>query len=399
MKIGTLPTEFVAATPILETIEAAGYEAYFVGGSVRDTLLGLPIHDVDIATSAYPQEVKQLFKKTVDTGIEHGTVMILDHGTGYETTTFRTETGYQDYRRPDSVTFVRSLREDLKRRDFTINALAMTHDGEIIDYFNGLGDLKAKRIKAVGNPEERFHEDALRTMRAIRFASQLDFTIDPQTVAAIQHHGNLLTKIAVERIHVEFVKLFLGKHPANGLTTFVETGLYQYCPGLATAREALAQLIPALQHGLSSETTVWTLIASAVGLTNRQVGSFLKQWKSANQLISDVTAAVRFLEALQAGEVTHWVLYQAGAAHIKTAAEVANILQIDTPSLSQLLDQYETLTIKSKQDLAISGQDLIKAGVAPGPKLGQLLTKLEREVVAGNLDNDLGQLLNQALKD
>ncbi len=106
-----------------------------------------------------------------------------------------------------------------------------------------------------------------------------------------------------------------------------------------------------------------------------------------------------FLEALQAGEVTNWVLYQAGAAHIKTAAEVANILQIDTPSLSQLLDQYETLTIKSKQDLAISGQDLIKAGVAPGPKLGQLLTKLEREVVAGTLDNDLGQLLNQALKD
>ncbi|MBW4947593.1 CCA tRNA nucleotidyltransferase, partial [Klebsiella pneumoniae] len=139
----------------------------------RDNLLGLPIHDVDIATSAYPAEIKQIFKRTVDTGIQHGTVMILDHGNGYEVTTFRTETGYQDFRRPDSVTFVRSLEEDLKRRDFTINALAMRADGEIIDLFDGIADLKAHKIRAVGVADERFHEDALRMMRAVRFESQL----------------------------------------------------------------------------------------------------------------------------------------------------------------------------------------------------------------------------------
>lgn len=139
MKIETLPAEFEPARPILSRIEEAGFEAYFVGGCVRDTILNLPIHDIDIATSAYPAEIKQIFSRTVDTGIEHGTVMILDHGTGYETTTFRTESGYQDFRRPDSVTFVRSLKEDLQRRDFTINALALKEDGTVVDLFDGLG--------------------------------------------------------------------------------------------------------------------------------------------------------------------------------------------------------------------------------------------------------------------
>lgn len=122
-----------------------------MGGSVRDALLGLPIHDVDIASSAYPEEIKRIFKRTVDTGIEHGTVMVLDHGTGYEVTTFRTESAYQDFRRPDHVTFVRSLAEDLKRRDFTINALAVRHDGTIIDLFDGLTDLKNRQLRAVGD--------------------------------------------------------------------------------------------------------------------------------------------------------------------------------------------------------------------------------------------------------
>ena len=131
VKIEKLPAVFEPARPILQRIEQAGYEAYFVGGCVRDTILGDPIHDIDIATSAYPAEIKQIFNRTVDTGIEHGTVMILDHGVGYETTTFRTESGYQDFRRPDSVTFVRSLAEDLKRRDFTINALALKENGEV----------------------------------------------------------------------------------------------------------------------------------------------------------------------------------------------------------------------------------------------------------------------------
>ena len=175
MIVEQIPSEFQQALPVLKTIQDNGFEAYFVGGSVRDTILGLPIHDVDIATSAYPAEVKALFKKTVDTGIEHGTVMVIDHGEGYEVTTFRTESGYQDYRRPDKVTFVRSLADDLKRRDLTINALAMDMNGEIVDLFGGLDDLKNHLIRAVGVPAERYHEDALRMMRTVRFASKLGY--------------------------------------------------------------------------------------------------------------------------------------------------------------------------------------------------------------------------------
>ena len=148
--------QFKQALPIIDKIEEAGFEAYFVGGSVRDTLLNKPINDVDIATSAKPNEIKEIFPKTIDVGIEHGTVMVLWKDASYEITTFRTESTYQDFRRPDTVEFVRSLKEDLKRRDFTINALAMDRDGKIIDYFNGQKDLENNLIKAVGIPEERF---------------------------------------------------------------------------------------------------------------------------------------------------------------------------------------------------------------------------------------------------
>lgn len=253
MKLEQLPTEFEAAAPILERINAAGYEAYFVGGSVRDTILGLPIHDVDIATSAYPAEIKAIFKKTVDTGIEHGTVMVIEHGEGYEITTFRTESTYQDFRRPDHVEFVRSLKEDLKRRDLTINALAMDTNGQIVDLFDGLADLEQQIIRAVGDPNERYYEDALRMMRTVRFASQLDFEIEEKTQQAIQENAYLLEKISVERIHVEWIKLLLGKAVKKGLASFLATDLANYCPGFQDQQTKLQQLLAVEDLHLSNE--------------------------------------------------------------------------------------------------------------------------------------------------
>ncbi|GAX01948.1 CCA tRNA nucleotidyltransferase [Secundilactobacillus silagei] len=397
MRIETLPEEFIKAQPIIDTIEAAGYEAYYVGGSVRDTLLNLPIHDVDIATSAYPEEVKSLFKRTVDTGIEHGTVMILDHGTGYETTTFRTESGYQDYRRPDSVKFVRSLKEDLNRRDFTINALALKTDGTIIDYFDGLGDLKKHRIRAVGDPEKRFNEDALRMMRAVRFASQLNFDIDADTVAGIEHHGRLLTKIAVERIHVEFVKMLLGNWPAKGLDVFMNTGLYQYCPDFEPYKDQFNQLRSQLTRGMSNETAVWTLLAAVFELSSKQVNQLLKDWKSANQLIDDVQVAVKAFHAITTQTVDAWTLYQTGHDLIAIANEVAGQLGSATYQTADLLAQYDALQIHSKKALTITGQDLMAAGIKPGPQLGQALNYLERQVVEGQLNNQEADLLTAAI--
>ena len=169
--------EFNKASSILERIEKEGYEAYFVGGGVRDTLLGLPISDVDIASSATPEEIKRFFPVTFDVGIQHGTVMVLHEKETYEITTFRTESKYEKFRRPEKVNYVRSLREDLKRRDFTINAIALNRHGQSEDPFDGQRDIKAKIIRAVGNPSERFREDALRMMRAARFMSQLAFEV------------------------------------------------------------------------------------------------------------------------------------------------------------------------------------------------------------------------------
>ena len=223
MKINKLPDVFQQAMPVLKKLEDTGFEAYFVGGSVRDILLHRHIHDVDIASSAYPEEVKNLFEKSIDTGIQHGTVTVLFDGNSYEITTFRTESGYQDYRRPDHVTFVQNLDEDLKRRDFTINALAMDTQGNIIDLFNGLDDLDKKIIRAVGDPEKRFHEDALRMMRAVRFMSQLNFNLEENTNQAVADHHQLLKKISVERIREEFVKLELGKNARQAFKIFWET--------------------------------------------------------------------------------------------------------------------------------------------------------------------------------
>ncbi len=172
MRLSYLPSEFQKALPILEKIKAAGFEAYFVGGSVRDALLNRPIHDVDIASSSYPEETKQIFERTVDIGIEHGTVLVLENGGEYEVTTFRTEDVYVDYRRPSSVSFVRSLEEDLKRRDFTVNAFALNENAEIIDKFDGLADLDNRVLRAVGKAEERFNEDALRIMRGLTFCRE-----------------------------------------------------------------------------------------------------------------------------------------------------------------------------------------------------------------------------------
>lgn len=207
MKLNNLPSEFQKALPILEKIKNKNYEVYFVGGSVRDVLLNRPIHDVDIATSAYPQEIKTIFSRTVDVGIEHGTVLVLNGDDGYEVTTFRTEDVYVDFRRPSHVNFVRSLNEDLKRRDFTINALALTDKGEIIDLFHGIEDLNQKVLRAVGVAKERFREDALRILRGFRFAAHLDFIIEKETLEAMKESSSLLEKISIERSFIELDKL------------------------------------------------------------------------------------------------------------------------------------------------------------------------------------------------
>lgn len=198
---------------IINTLENAGFEAYVVGGCVRDCILNRQPEDWDITTSAKPEQVKALFSRTIDTGLQHGTVTVMLDKEGFEVTTYRLDGEYEDGRHPKAVTFTSDLEEDLKRRDLTINAMAYNDREGLVDLFGGMEDLEAGLIRCVGKPEERFQEDALRILRAIRFSAQLGYEIEPGTLAAIQRLAPTLDRISEERIQVELVKLLVSPHP------------------------------------------------------------------------------------------------------------------------------------------------------------------------------------------
>ncbi len=209
---------------ILDTIHEAGEEAYIVGGCVRDLLLGMKPNDWDITTSALPGKVKNLFDRTIDTGLDHGTVTVMIGSEGYEVTTYRIDGDYEDHRRPDKVVFTRSLKEDLLRRDFTINAMAYNPDQGIIDMYDGMRHLEDRIITCVGNPVDRFEEDALRMLRAIRFSAKLGFEIEKETYDAIILLKDLIGHVSAERIQVELTKTLVSPNPYR-IKEIVETGL------------------------------------------------------------------------------------------------------------------------------------------------------------------------------
>ena len=389
MRIEHWPQQLRAAVPVLERINQAGFEVYFVGGCVRDTLLQRPLHDVDLATSAYPQEIKQIFPQTIDTGIEHGTVTVIYQKKAYEITTFRTESGYQDYRRPDKVEFVRSLKEDLKRRDFTINALAMNAQGEIIDLFAGMADLQQRQIRAVGVAADRFHEDALRMLRAVRFQAQLNFTIEKQTLAGIKTNAALLSHIATERIREEFIKLMEGCNRQAGLISLYQTQLYRFCPGLATYD--FPKILQFAAGQITDEATVWSFLAYLGQLKRAQVRPFLRQWKVANNNIKLVQAAIELLNNYQE---SNWQLYIAGQAATAIAAQVLRLTR-QQELAEQLIEQYQDLPLKSPHQLAINGQQIMQVlNLSPGPQIGQYLKQIQQAIVAGQLVNDYQTIVN-----
>lgn len=385
IRIDNLPEIFVKAMPVLQTLEDAGFEAYFVGGSVRDVLLHRHVHDVDITTSAYPEEVKELFDKSIDTGIKHGTVTVLYGGESYEITTFRTESGYQDFRRPDHVTFVQNLDEDLKRRDFTINALAMDMHGNIVDLFNGIEDLKNHIIRAVGNPEKRFHEDALRMMRAVRFMSQLEFKLDEKTEQAIKDNHELLKKISVERIREEFVKMGLGSFSREAFQIFLDTQLSEDVPDFAGKKDLL-QVYPQLKFSPTMETSLWAVIIILLKVPNEKIGKFMRDWKNSNAMTEKVEQVIKMFDLIADHVPTDYDLFEAGEDIIINTIDVAHILGQPISS-EALVDRYLALPIKKPSELAVDGRFLIKRGMRPGAQLGHTLNKIRELVVAGEIEN------------
>ena len=383
---------FLKAVPIIEKIEKAGHEAYFVGGAVRDFLLGKEIDDVDIATSALPDEIQSIFPKTVDVGIEHGTVLIIYEHESYEVTTFRTESEYENYRKPKEVHFVRSLLEDLKRRDFTMNAIAMTKNGEIIDPFHGQDAIKNKIIKTVGLPEERFREDALRMMRAIRFVSQLDFQLDEKTYESICQNQHLLQHISVERILVEFEKLLQGKSRKKALKLIADSDLYQWLPGLKDKKASLYSISEMNIEDLNLEE-MWAILMIVMEVSN--IPPFLKMWRMPGKKIKKIQSICKAYEMRKKERWSKKTLYQTGLSIALMAEHIFSIFEQKDPTneLNKITFIYHSLPIKHRSELSVNGNDLIQwENKKSGPWVKQRLELIEEAVINGIVQNEKEQI-------
>ncbi|MCH6268538.1 MULTISPECIES: CCA tRNA nucleotidyltransferase [Neobacillus] len=381
---------FLSAVPVIKRLESAGYEAYFVGGSVRDYLLGNKISDVDIATSATPDEVKAIFPKTVDIGIQHGTVLVLLKNNSYEITTFRTEGEYQDFRRPKEVSFIRNLNEDLMRRDFTMNAIAMDANGSIIDPFDGQTAIKERVIRTVGSPEERFREDALRMMRAVRFVSQLSFHIAGETLLALKKDAHLLDKIAVERKRAEFEKLLSGDNRKKAFRILLETQVFEYLPGLKNQELKIEKLLSYLCDSLNKKE-MWALLLYCLELNQQDSEAFLRNWRLPVKEMKEIQDILLYAKQRLIKDWSRYDLYTAGSETIQSAEKLYLVLKgiNDYDSVKYWLNTYDHLPIKQRSELAVTGSDIMAwREQAGGPWLKELLTRIEHAVLQDEVVNE-----------
>ncbi|WP_421379188.1 CCA tRNA nucleotidyltransferase [Bacillus salacetis] len=377
-----LPTHFENALPVLKKLEEAGYQAYFVGGAVRDLLMKRPTNDVDIATSALPEEVKAVFPKTIDVGIEHGTVVVIFNETPYEITTFRSEEEYKDFRRPESVTFITSLKEDLQRRDFTINAIAMDSSGGIHDPFGGESDIHAKIIRTVGSAEERFKEDALRMMRAVRFMAQLDFEMESETLESVRRNGANIRFVAIERLSAEFEKLLSGSFKKASIASLVATGLYKYLPALQ--RKVLESAASLPVNRLTNEQ-MWLLVS----FLSKGEENLMEHWRLPSKKIKYISKAVKFLSGRMEREWDRYTLYLAGISTAYDVEEVYRVLKLsDQTGRAELEKLYDELPIRNRGELAVTGNDLMKwSGKSGGPWIKEILDNTEKAVINSIIPN------------
>ncbi|RJR08848.1 CCA tRNA nucleotidyltransferase [Candidatus Parcubacteria bacterium] len=383
---------FQHAAAIIQVLEGSGHEAYFVGGSVRDHLMERALGDIDIATSATPDQIQSLFPKTVDVGAEHGTIIVVTEHDSFEVTTFRTDGTYTDNRRPDEVIFVKSLSEDLKRRDFTMNAIAMTRTGEILDPFHGKMDIDKKIIRTVGEASERFHEDALRMFRALRFSSQLGFSIDKETFLAIKKNASLMENVSVERKTVEIEKLLLGKGINKAIPLLIDSGLFRYLPFLEEKREELGRLASFPFHDLSGRIKLWTAFANLLEIT--ELEAFLNAWKLPKKVskavILNILTIQRFIEY---GWNRH-LIYYAGSEACLASHEILVLQGKDKPESYNTIQQIsEALPIKGIKDIAANGNDLVEwREQKRGKWISELLHDLEKEILDCKVRNEAGAI-------
>ena len=431
------------AKEIIEVIQRAGYEAYVVGGCVRDSILGRDPQDWDITTSALPLQVKALFPRTVDTGLKHGTVTVMIGKEGFEVTTYRIDGAYEDNRHPKEVQFTPSLEEDLKRRDFTINAMAYNDESGLVDLFGGMEDIENKVIRCVGDAKERFSEDALRIMRAIRFCAQLGYRIEEETKKAVALLAPNLKSISAERIQAELIKLVTSDHPEE-LKTAYETGVTkiilpefdrcmetgQHHPhhmysvgehilvGLENVPKDKFLRLAMLFHDIGKplcKTTDDNLIDHFYGhqaVSEKLTKDILKRLKFDNDTLHMVSKLVLYHDYCN-GRQGDMKLMRRALNRIGEEAfpGLFDVMRADILAQSQYMREEKLAGLQEWEDcyqavidsnqcvslktLAVTGSDLIRMGMEPGKEIGAMLQSLLEHVLEVPADNDRDILLQR----
>jgi tRNA nucleotidyltransferase (CCA-adding enzyme) len=454
-------TKAVKIPPVLtrmhEIFAQGGFEAYLVGGAVRDMIMGLTPHDYDVATNASPHDVMKLFRRVIPTGIDHGTVTVHLMGYEIETTTYRTESGYSDGRHPDSVKYAATIEEDLSRRDFTMNAVAVNlADGSIVDPFHGRDDIRAKMIRTVGNAHERFGEDGLRPVRALRFAAQLNFSIEKYTYSDIFDKDTLsvVSKISIERFRDEFTKMLAAEQPSGSLKMMEETGMMKLflpeflpCRGCIQAdvrgfhefdvmdhlfyacdgapRGNMTVRLAALFHDIGKPAVKKTEHTEAGDVNtfynHELVGSVttsevLTRLRYPSKVVNDVAHLVRehmfHYESTWSDAAVRRFIVRAGSEYLDDLFELrlADIYGMhripvrihDTAAgnnLVELKDRIAGVTKESAmslKELAINGKDLMASGIPAGKELGRILNELFNTVLDDPGQNTRERLLKIA---
>ncbi|GAA0135514.1 CCA tRNA nucleotidyltransferase [Paenibacillus sp. YSY-4.3] len=404
---------------VLGTLLESGYSAYFVGGCVRDELMGRPVNDMDIATSAKPEAVMELFERTIPTGLQHGTVTVLMGDYPFEVTTFRKESHYEDHRHPAAVEFVDGITQDLQRRDFTMNAIARSLDGELTDPFQGCSDIREGVIRCVGQAEERFDEDALRMMRAIRFASVFGFRPVKSLWRALIKGRDKLTFVAMERIRAELERLMLGPHPLRGLELFHRSRLLQYAKlpfqeSEERSRRQEEQLQALERMPVDPQELRWSMLLQGLGISGYEAEAKMKAWTFSNQVAETTSDIMRFDEAwseIKASLRTErlrrsWVELQLHYGHTISQMWLERerrwlscrgsegeqaLLRLEEEEMRW----HRDVPVHELKELAIRGGDVLAAlGERGGPWLGELMKRLLQIVAVGDVPNEKESLLD-----
>lgn len=383
---------FEKGKKILQIFSNLGQESYFVGGALRDYILKRAFNDIDIATPLRPEEVMNIFPKTVPIGLKHGTVLVLFEGDSFEVTTFRTEGTYKDFRHPDEVHFVTDIREDLSRRDFTINAMAMNLYGEIFDPFGGQNDIRNKQVRAVGDAAIRFSEDPLRILRAFRFCSQLGFRLEEKTKQAAYEKTPLLRHISVERIQVEMEKLLCGKDVQKIWFLLDEANIASVIP-LGQTEHQWAELASYNFSQLDKAEEKWAALYFLLNISNSK--QELMKWKFSNQKRNEIETLLNWVRIKGADMLTPFEIYTLGLEYACCVASIQSMCchREKTQALQVVKDIWQHLPIQTREDIYYDGKQILAyTGEKGGPWVGELLKDLERAIVERTCANQVMEI-------